>query len=249
MNTLQKLANFYDAEAKKYHQTRKKYRPDGQRILMSLQNLHVKNPQILELWCWGGRFISLLKDQYQSNFSYTGIDISKWLLQYAQKENPDQNFVCTDMLSFLSSIKQESLDAVIACASFQHLSCEKERLAVMKNAYRALKYGGVLVFTNWAFSERFLKTHWPIFLRSVFDSLFSFWKKTWRDVFIPWKAQHKTHYRYYHLFSLEELRKLAEMSGFFVEELEYVDKKGQKIKDWKLANNSFLLAKKAIFSE
>lgn len=240
------LASFYNTEAKKYHQTRKKYRPDGQRILKVLDKLGLKNPKLLELGCWGGRLISLLNAEYQGNFSYTGIDISQGLLNYAKKENPDHEFVCADMLSFLTSVKQESLDAVLACASFQHLPSEAERLAVMKNAYRALNYGGVLIFTNWAFSERFLKTHWLIFLRSAFASFFSFGKRTWRDVFIPWKSKNETHYRYYHLFALEELKKLAEMSGFLVEELVYVDKKGKITHDWKQANNSFLLAKKEV---
>ena len=77
------------------------------------------------------------------------------------------------MLSHLQTCKQESLDLIVACASFQHLPPEKERLAVMKNVYRALNYEGMLIFTNWAFSERFLKTHWKALILSVVKSLFT----------------------------------------------------------------------------
>ena len=159
MSIVQDLADFYTTEAKKYHQTRKKYRPEGELLLQSISKLSARIPKILELGCGGGRFISLLNQQFKKKFSYTWIDISEGLLSYAQEENPDQHFFCTDMLSHLQSCKQESLDLIVACASFQHLPTEKERLVVMKNAYRALNYEGMLIFTNWAFSERFLKTH------------------------------------------------------------------------------------------
>lgn len=200
MTITQDLASFYTAEAKKYHQTRKKYRPDGQLLVQKIQSFSFKNPKILELGCGGGRLIQLLSQQFKKNFSYTGVDISEGLLYYAKKENPDQKFVCSDMLTYLQTCKQESLDVVVACSSFQHLSTGKERLAVMKNAYRALKYDGILLFTNWAFSKRFLKNHWKVFLISGLKSFFSLGKWGWRDVFIPWKSKNGIQYRYYHLF-------------------------------------------------
>lgn len=247
MTITQDLASFYTAEAKKYHQTRKKYRPDGQLLVQKIQSLSLKVPKILELGCWGGRLITLLTQQLKKKFFYVGVDISEGLLNYAKKDNPDQKFVCSDMLSYLQICKQESLDIVIACASFQHLSTEKERLAVMKNAYRALKYGGALIFTNWAFSEWFLKTHWKVFLISGLKSFFTLGKWSWRDVFIPWKSKNGMKYRYYHLFWLDELKKLAEMSWFVVEECYFLDKRGERVKNRKLANNSLLIARKGIF--
>lgn len=247
MNITQDLAYFYTTEAKKYHQTRKKYRPDGQLLLQKLQAFPFKHPKILELGCGGGRFISLLNQSFKKKFSYIWIDISEGLLSYAKEENPDQQFFCSDMLSFLQSCKQESFDSIVACASFQHLATDQERLAVLKNAYRALKYDGVLIFTNWAFSERFLNTHWKVLLWSLFKVFLSFGKQSWRDVFIPRKTKTWVHYRYYHLFWLDELKKLAEMAWFVVEELYFLDKKGEKTDHWRYANNSFLIARKLVF--
>jgi len=37
------------------------------------------------------------------------------------------------------------------------------------------------------------------------------------------------------------------MSGFVVEELYYLDKKGNPVQDWRKANNSFLVARKMVF--
>ncbi len=249
MNIPSDLANFYNSEAKKYHQTRKKHRSDAEKILSSLEHIEAKSPKILELGCGWGRGISLLQSQFQKKFSYTWVDLSEKLLELAKKDNPNQQFVCANMEQYVQNLKQESLDAILAFASFQHLSDEKSRLALMKNAYRALNYGGIVIFTNWSISKRFLKTHWKVFLISAFKSFFSLGKRNWRDVFIPWKTKSWTHYRYYHLFWLNELKKLTERAGFLVEELCFLDKKWNPTKNWKTANNSFLVARKIVNKE
>lgn len=240
------LANFYNHEAKKYHQTRKKHRDDAEKILSALGRLEAETPKILELGCGGGRGVSLLERKLQKKFSYTWVDLSEKLLELAQNENPKQKFICANMEQYMQNLEQESLDVILAFASFQHLKDEKSRLALMKNAYRALHYDGMLIFTNWALSQWFLKTHWKVLLSSIFKSFFSLGRWNWRDVFIPWKTKSWTHYRYYHLFWLDELRKLAERSGFLVEELYFLDKKGNPTQDRKKANNSFLVVRKSV---
>lgn len=110
-------------------------------------------------------------------------------MELAKNDNPKQHFVCANMETYIQTLEQESLDAILAFASFQHLSNEKSRLALMKNAYRALHYDGILIFTNWALSQWFLRTHWKVLLTSVFKSFFSLGKWDWRDVFIPWKTK------------------------------------------------------------
>lgn len=240
------LADFYNSEAKKYHQTRKKHRSDAEMILSALQKVAVQKPKILELGCGGGRGVSLLEEAYKKKFSYIGIDLSQKLLDLAQQDHLHQRFVCSEMVQYSQTLEQESLDVILAFASFQHLSDEKSRLALMKNAYRALNYDGMLIFTNRAISERFLKTHRKVLLISVFKSLFSLGKWSWRDVFIPWKTKKWRYYRYYHLFWLDELKKLAERAGFLVEEICFLDAKGKITSDWKQANNSFLVARKCV---
>lgn len=133
-------------------------------------------------------------------------------MHYAQKDHPEASFVCQDMLSFLQQQKQESWDVVIACASFQHLPTQKERKSLMSAAYRALKYDGYLMMTNWAFSDWFLKKHWKVILKSAFYFVFSLGQRSWRDAMIPWKSQGEIAYRYYHLFSLEELTHLLKIA-------------------------------------
>ena len=250
MSVTSELEKFYDSEAKKYHQTRQKHRADGEMILSALvSQVKEEEPRILELWCWGGRGASLLAEHYDKNFSYTWVDISSKLLGYAKKEHPDFSFVHSEMNKYLTTLEQESQDVVLACASFQHIPDEVSRITILKNIFRVLKYDGVLIFTNWACSEWFIKTYWKALLSSSLKSTVSFWKNTWRDVLIPWTSEKGTQYRYYHLFSLEELKKLVELSGLTIIELHYLDKKWEITEDWKQANNSFLVAKKTIYKK
>ena len=246
MKIIDELEQFYTAEAQKYAQTRRKHRPDGERLLEVLKNLEMRSPKLLELGCGSGRLISYLDQAWERKFAYTGVDLSSGLLKYAKEANPGRKFVCSEMTSFLEGCKQESFDAVVACASFQHIPSAKARLAVMKNAYRALRYEGLLVMTNRAFSEWFLRKHWKVVLQSGLKAVFTLGTADWRDVMIPWKAKKQVYHRYYHLFGLEELEKLAEMAGFWVEECHFLDKGGKKVEDWHKANNSFLVARKVI---
>ena len=118
MNILDELEQFYTAEAQKYSQTRRKHRPDGERLLEALESLEMKSPRLLELGCGSGRLISYLDQTWERKFAYTGVDLSPGLLKYA---NPGRKFICSEMTSFLEGCKQESFDAVVACASFQHI--------------------------------------------------------------------------------------------------------------------------------
>jgi len=45
------LKNFYNQEAKKYSQTRKKHRADADTILQTIENYPEKNIKIFELGC------------------------------------------------------------------------------------------------------------------------------------------------------------------------------------------------------
>ena len=78
------------------------------------------------------------------------------------------------MNTYLASVEQESLDIIIACASFQHLQSPKERMMLMENAYRALRYGGKIIFLNWALSSRFIKKHPKVLLMSWLNYLKTF---------------------------------------------------------------------------
>jgi ubiquinone/menaquinone biosynthesis C-methylase UbiE len=157
------------------------------------------------------------------------------------------HFICEDVSEFVVRQKQESFDIIIGTSSFQHIPSYRERLFLMKHFYRLLKYDGLLIMTNRALSKRFLKKHWKVMLRSFGTYLLSLGKSSRRDVLVPWTSRGKVFERYYHLFSLPELKKLMNFSGLKIEQLSYLDDTGKYSTDWKYARDSFLVAKKNPF--
>jgi len=65
------LKTFYNQEAQKYHQTRKKFRSDGEIILQEIKKNKAKNLSILEFGCGSGRLINFLNSNLKDkNITY-----------------------------------------------------------------------------------------------------------------------------------------------------------------------------------
>lgn len=239
------LKIFYDQEAKKYHQTRKKYWKEGETLVNYIQqHFQGREIRILEFGCGSGRFASYLSEHYTGNFKYQGVDLSKELIKYAQQDNPNLEFIAEDISKFLPLLKQESFDLIIGTSSFQHIPSYKERLFLMKHFYRTLKYEGLVVMTNRALSEWFAKKHRKPLLNAIGKYLLTLGKADWRNILVPRTNKGKTSTRYYHLFSLKELKKLTDFSGFSLKECSYLDKDGSFTPKSREARNSLLIAEK-----
>lgn len=244
------LKNFYDTEAEKYYYTRNKHWHDGEIILNEIKKIKKKNISILEFWCWWGRLIKFLNSKLKDkNIKYVWIDISQWLLDFAQKDNKKNKFVCEDIAKYIKKTKQESLDIIIWVASFQHAPNKKERLYLMKNFYKSLNYWWKLIMLNRSISKWFLKKHKNTIKESIWKSIYTLWKHNWRDLQIPWKNKWKTHYRFYHMFSKKELNILWKYSGFRINELSHIDKVWQKTNNWKKSNNTLFIWEKEVFNK
>jgi len=128
------------------------------------------------------------------------------------------------MLEFLEKQDQQSFDFIVAVASFQHINLYRERLLIMKNIYRILDYDGKVMMFNWSFSHWFFKKYTLDIFKSFLIGILSLFTKPINDIFIPWKQDNKTYYRYYHIFFLFEIKKLAKISSIIVQELCYISK-------------------------
>jgi len=241
------LAQFYSKNAAHYHQTRQKFWVDWDKIIEQIRSLKLEKVKVLELGCGSWRFLDYLKKHYKGDVDYVGIDIAEGMLDFARKEHPEAKFIAGDMSQILTSFERENFDVIVACASFQHLPQVQERQRLIDMCYRLLRYEGLLMMTNWAFSKWFLKKHWRIFVKSGFKFLISLGKQSWRDVFVPRVGKDSLELRYYHLFSLEELRLLLTNGGFRIKKLSYVDRRGEEVSSWKNSNNSRFVAVKTIF--
>lgn len=249
------LKKFYDTEAKKYASTRKKHRADAQNILEEIKKSWKKTLSILEFGCGSGRLLEYLQTIKWIKIKYTGVDISNELLKIAKKNHKENttfvcNFICDDITNYIKTCKQESFDFVIGIASFQHIPSSKERHFLMKNFYRILKYEGKVIMTNRALSTRFLQTYKKQIWQSFLQYLITLGKHSIRDILVPRTSTKQSkiqHERFYHMFSLEELRKLTSAAWFIIKNLHYLDKEGWMTSSWTNANNGFLVAKKDIF--
>jgi SAM-dependent methyltransferase len=88
------LQSFYNSEAKKYAETRKKFWHEEKAILGAITPLFEQKEKvrILEFGCGSGRFATLLNQNFAGKFDYVGIDLSEELLSYASKDNPNLTF-------------------------------------------------------------------------------------------------------------------------------------------------------------
>jgi SAM-dependent methyltransferase len=69
---------------------------------------------VLDIGCASGRLIELLHT-YQSNISYTGIDISSKFIGRAQKQYPDYNFIYINALDYESNKKYDLVNSTGVC--------------------------------------------------------------------------------------------------------------------------------------
>lgn len=254
MDIKKSLASFYDAQAEKYYHTRNKHRADADIFLDTIKSSGKKTINVLEFWCGSGRLLVHLTQLKWIKIHYTGVDISKNLLSFAKKQiswkvipkNITATFVCDDITHYLKWLKQESFDFVIGVASFQHIPTIKERFFVIKNIYRILKYDGKLIMTNRSFSRWFLRKFKKDFLHSLRKYIISFGKHEWNSIMVPRKNGKTIDKRFYHIYTLGELKKIASLSWFVIEELSYLAK-WTLTSSRKESQNSLIITKKSIF--
>lgn len=162
-----------------------------------------ENDLVLDVGCGNGRLIQLfLKLPVQ----YTGLDSCEHLLKLASEAYPDKTFVRGDVLKL--PFDTGYFDVLFCIATIHHVPSDDLRNQTMREIYRVLKSGGYLIMTNW---DLFTKRYWKYIFRSMAQKFFKRSKLDWKDIMVPWK--NKT-MRYYHCFTLSEMRSLAQSSGF-----------------------------------
>lgn len=244
------LQSFYNNEAKKYAETRKKFRHEEKVILETITPLFKQKEKIrvLEFGCGSGRFATLLNKNFANKFDYIWIDLSDKLLSYANKENPNLTFLQWDITKLIKDFEQESFDLIVWTSSFQHIPTAKERSFLMKNFYRLLNYEWILLMTNRSLSNWFTKKHRKAILKARILSWIKFDKWIAHDLLIPRTDDNWNVYkRFYHLFSLKELENLATFSWLTLKTLTFIDKNGQYTDNEKSSRSSLFVATKNPF--
>jgi len=136
---------------------------------------------------------------FTSGFELYGIDFSSGMLKQAQryafKFKYNVSLVQADLCNL--PFGDNSFDWAIAVATYHHIRGKDQRLKALFELKRVLKPGGEAFITVW----------------NKWQPAFMFKPK---DVKIPWKEKNNVLLRYYHLFSYNEARRLAENAGFKV---------------------------------
>ena len=244
----QDLQSFYNTEAKKYAETRKKFWHEEKAILDAISPLFESKDKVrvLEFGCGSGRFATLLNQNFPGQFDYVGIDLSDELLFYASQDNPNLTFFQWDITKLVKNFDQESFDLIVWTSSFQHIPTNKECSFLMKNFYRLLDYDGMLLMTNWSLSDWFIKKHWKIVMKARISSRFKMNKWSARDLMVPRTDENwKVYERFYHFFSLEELKNLNNFAWLTLKTNTFIDWDGNFTDNEKISRSSFFVATKS----
>lgn len=188
----------------------------------------VKEGEVIDLGCGNGRLYELFQDN--PKISYTGIDFSEKLIDYAKSryledfkgKGPKPVFKVADMTAY--PLEKNKYSGIFPIASYHHIPSKKERLEFLKNIHDALKDDGMVVLTIWnLWSNKTMtkvrQSWWRKLLRKEGGGLF--------DVFYPFNDNGKIVYRYYRMFTKRAIRK--ELQTYFDIYKEESWQKGQNL--------------------
>jgi len=100
---------------------------------------------VIDLGCGSGRLSTQLAKRYGPEIKYVGIDVVPELIAFArERAEPSYDFHLTDGTHIPAT--DASADIVLAFSVMTHLRT-KDAKRYIREAHRALKYGGLLVFS------------------------------------------------------------------------------------------------------
>lgn len=220
---INQLTTVYDEIADQFSQTRYSARNDFEGFKTYLK----QTQRILDLGCGNGRLLLFLQNVKiagkQFKFTYQGIDTSKKLIKLAKNKFPQHKFSYGNQL--LIPVEDHKFDIIFNIRSFHHIPSKKLRKEALKEMQRVSQKNGIIVITVWNLWQfKYVKN----IIQAVARSIITLGAYDYNDTFIKWGRKHK---RYYHAFTLKELRKLAKYAGLEI------------IKDGKLNHDYQLILK------
>ena len=151
---------FYAKHAEEFLATRAAPWPGWRRVLPHLEDLPPVStaPRILDLGCGNGRLGGWLEQYLLRPHAYVGLDRSLPLLSQARHlfvggRSPARLQV--DLVAAAGGIpcRDGAFDAVLALALLHHLPSFDLRRALIADALRAVRPGGMLALSFWQFAE------------------------------------------------------------------------------------------------
>ncbi|NMB92307.1 MAG: class I SAM-dependent methyltransferase [Parcubacteria group bacterium] len=223
----------YDKIAAHFSQTRQNLWTEFQEFLPYLKD----NFKVLDFGCGNGRFGKIIQEK---NIHYYGVDISANLLAIAQKNVPQGNFtlLAPDLkLPFPNNY----FDLIVCLAAFHHIPSKILRQQILQEFYQLLQPHGILIISVWDFyhgsNKKYLLKSYFFWLKSFLFHKGQDWDRG--DVLVPWKnaAGLIQTQRYFHIFSLKELKSLILQNNFLI-------KVAKRVPHGRYYNNLIIIAQK-----
>jgi SAM-dependent methyltransferase len=193
--------------------------------------------KVLDLGCGNGRLYDYLEPM---KVDYVGIDVSAELLNKARlkyRKKAKLEKVQFKKGGFLDiPYVRPVFDKIFCVASFHHLPGRKARLSALANMKSVLKKDGTVVISVWNLWQKKYRKY-------IWESLGRMHKYDFGDTFIPWGKSGVN--RYYHAFTLYEMRGLLREAGFYLVD-ELMVKKGSLVESFFEAENFIFIAKPII---
>ena len=206
----------YDEIAKQYSETRKKKLWSGLEDLLSAVK---EGDKVLDVGCGSGKLLMNLKNK---RVEYLGVDTCTKLLTHAEEDYPDYEFRKGDILR-LGQLPELNFDYVFAIAVFQHIPSEELRIDALKQLKNKVGEQGRIVISNWnMWSPKWTRPIFKkLFFKFVLLKLIGKNKMDLGDVIFDWKNSQGeiVAQRYYHMFTLRELKRISKKAGLNVEKL------------------------------
>ena len=220
--------DFYTRFGASFSATRHRLQPGVHRVLEMLKG----DESILDLGCGNGELArELAKRGHQGE--YLGVDFSLPLLREAEAqlegvaEVPSARFMEVDLtqLSVISDQFSDSWSFITAFAALHHIPSNELRLKILKEVRKLLKPGGKFIHSNWQFlnSNKLKARIQPWETASISKS-----EVDAGDYLLDWRAG-GVGLRYVHHFDENELKTLAEASGFRITDTFYSDGEGGRL--------------------
>lgn len=210
---IENTKTIYDKIAPHFNVTRYTLWPE----LFEFKKMTKAGEQILDLGCGNGRLLKLFKNL---DIEYTGVDNSAQLLEQARTHFANQNFILADMNQL--PFEDNAFDQIYCIATLHHLPSTDLRNKAVQEAHRILKPGGHLFMTNWNLWQ---KKYFHLIVNYTLLKFIGKNKMDFKDILIPWTFQQtdEVFERYYHAFTNNELKNLAQKNNFNIIKQELAD--------------------------
>ncbi len=214
-NLLMLVRDNYNLIADQYNETRKKpLLPRWQRLFDYVKEIK-QGTKILDAGCGNGRLLEAFKDK---RIKYLGFDMNGKLVNYARERYSGYDFYVADILD-LKNIDNETYDHIFSVAVMNHIPGFDLRVKTIKELATKLKKGGEIFISAWNLWDS--NKHRTILYKNALDKLLGKNKMEKGDAIFDWKNADGdvVSKRYYHAFTLRELKKLGTVSGLGVKEV------------------------------